>query len=50
LTIPSTETPGGFSGTKQLFWWDLGATELELSDDRGKLVVQRHAVDDWELV
>ncbi len=33
----------------RVLWWDLGATELELSDNRGILVVQRHAVDDWEL-
>jgi transcriptional regulator with XRE-family HTH domain len=30
-------------------WWDLGATELELSSDQGHVVVQRHAVDDWSL-
>jgi len=34
----------------RVLWWDLGATELELSDDLRRLVVQRHAVDDWELV
>jgi hypothetical protein len=34
----------------RVLWWDLGATELELSDDHRRLVVQRHAVDDWELV
>jgi hypothetical protein len=33
-----------------VLWWDLGATELELSDGLGRLVVQRHAVDDWQLV
>lgn len=32
-----------------VLWWDLGATELELSDGEGWVVVQRHAVDDWEL-
>jgi hypothetical protein len=32
-----------------VLWWDLGATELELSDKQGRLVVQRHAVDDWAL-
>jgi hypothetical protein len=31
-------------------WWDLGATELDLSDGDERLVVQRHAVDDWELL
>jgi hypothetical protein len=34
----------------RVLWWDLGATELELHDGSGQLVVQRHAVDDWELV
>jgi hypothetical protein len=32
-----------------VLWWDLGATELELSEGRGRVVVERHAVDDWEL-
>ena len=31
-------------------WWDLGATQLELSDGDEQLVVQRHVVDDWELL
>jgi transcriptional regulator with XRE-family HTH domain len=31
-------------------WWDLGATQLELSDEDERLVVQRHVVDDWELL
>ncbi|GAB4542635.1 MAG: hypothetical protein Kow0063_34900 [Anaerolineae bacterium] len=34
----------------RVLWWDLGATELELLDEGGRLVVQRHAVDDWELI
>jgi transcriptional regulator with XRE-family HTH domain len=34
----------------RVLWWDLGATELELADGTGRLVVQRHAVDDWELL
>jgi hypothetical protein len=33
----------------RVLWWDLGATELELSEGEGRLVVQRHVVDDWEL-
>jgi hypothetical protein len=33
----------------RVLWWDLGATELELATDGGRVVVQRHAVDDWEL-
>lgn len=33
----------------RVLWWDLGATELELSGAEGRVVVQRHAVDDWEL-
>lgn len=33
----------------RVLWWDLGAAELELLDEGGRLVVQRHAVDDWEL-
>jgi transcriptional regulator with XRE-family HTH domain len=33
----------------RVVWWDLGATELELSSDQGHVVVQRHAVDDWSL-
>jgi hypothetical protein len=34
----------------RVLWWDLGAAELELHAGGGQLVVQRHAVDDWELV
>jgi transcriptional regulator with XRE-family HTH domain len=34
----------------RILWWDLGAAELELADGTGRLVVQRHAVDDWELL
>ncbi len=34
----------------RVLWWDLGTTELELRDGSERLVVQRHAVDDWELV
>jgi transcriptional regulator with XRE-family HTH domain len=34
----------------RVLWWDLGTTELELHDGSKRLVVQRHAVDDWELV
>jgi transcriptional regulator with XRE-family HTH domain len=34
----------------RILWWDLGATELELANGTGRLVVQRHAVDDWELL
>ncbi len=34
----------------RVLWWDLGATELDLLDGGGRLVVQRHAVDDWDLV
>jgi transcriptional regulator with XRE-family HTH domain len=34
----------------RILWWDLGATELALADGTGRLVVQRHAVDDWELM
>jgi len=34
----------------RVLWWDLGATELELRQSGERLVVQRHAVDDWELV
>ncbi len=34
----------------RVVWDDLGAVELELADGRGRVVVQRHAVDDWELV
>ncbi len=33
----------------RVLWWDLGATELELSEGGERVVVQRHAVDDWEL-
>lgn len=33
-----------------VLWWDLGAAEIELPDGGERLVVQRHAVDDWELV
>jgi transcriptional regulator with XRE-family HTH domain len=33
-----------------VLWWDLGATEMELSSGQGRVVVQRHAVDDWEFV
>ena len=33
-----------------VLWWDLGTTELELREGGERLVVQRHAVDDWELV
>ncbi len=33
----------------RVLWWDLGATELELSGAEGRVVVQRHAVDDWML-
>jgi transcriptional regulator with XRE-family HTH domain len=33
----------------RVLWWDLGATELELADGSERLVVQRHAVDDWDL-
>jgi len=32
-----------------VLWWDLGTTELELSGGGGRVVVQRHAVDDWML-
>jgi hypothetical protein len=34
----------------QVVWWDLGATELQLSSGHERLVVQRHAVDNWEFV
>lgn len=34
----------------RVLWWDLGATELELSSEGGRWVVQRHAVDDWMLI
>ena len=34
----------------RVLWWDLGATELDLLDGGERLVVQRHAVDDWDLV
>lgn len=34
----------------RVLWWDLGATELELPGGQGRVVVQRHAVDDWELL
>ena len=34
----------------RVLWWDLGATELDLLDGGETLVVQRHAVDDWDLV
>ncbi len=34
----------------RVLWWDLGATELELREGGERLIVQRHAVDDWELV
>ncbi len=34
----------------RVLWWDLGATELELSGEGGRWVVQRHAVDDWMLI
>jgi transcriptional regulator with XRE-family HTH domain len=34
----------------QVLWWDLGATELELASGQGRVVVQRHAVDDWSLI
>jgi transcriptional regulator with XRE-family HTH domain len=34
----------------RVLWWDLGATELELADGSERLVVQRHAVDDWDLM
>jgi hypothetical protein len=34
----------------RVVWWDLGATELDLSDGDERLVVQRHVVDDWQLV
>ncbi len=31
-------------------WWDLGALGLEPLDGTPRIVVQRHAVDDWEIV
>ncbi len=31
-------------------WWDLGALSLEPVDGTPQIVVQRHAVDDWEIV
>jgi len=31
-------------------WWDLGAVGLEPEDGGPLIVVQRHAVDDWEPV
>jgi hypothetical protein len=34
----------------RVLWWDLGATELELSGTDGRVVVQRHAVDDWTIL
>jgi hypothetical protein len=34
----------------RVLWWDLAAAELELSGAGERVVVQRHAVDDWELV
>jgi transcriptional regulator with XRE-family HTH domain len=34
----------------RVLWWDLGATELDLLDRGERLVVQRHAVDDWDLI
>ena len=34
----------------QVLWWDLGAAELELSDSGQRLVVQRHAIDDWTVL
>jgi transcriptional regulator with XRE-family HTH domain len=34
----------------RVLWWDLGAAELELLDEEGRLVVQRHMVDDWTLM
>lgn len=41
LTLRSGPT---FEG--RVRWWDLGATELELAD-HSRVVIQRHAVDDW---
>lgn len=34
----------------QVLWWDLGATELELPAGETRVVIQRHAVDDWKLM
>jgi transcriptional regulator with XRE-family HTH domain len=44
LTLRDGPTFGG-----RVLWWDLGATELELSSGQGRVVVQRHMVDDWSL-
>jgi hypothetical protein len=33
----------------QVLWWDLGASELELPAGEIRVVIQRHAVDDWKL-
>ena len=33
-----------------VLWWDLGAAEIESPDSGERLVVQRHAIDDWALI
>ena len=33
-----------------VLWWDLGATELTLSKEGERIVVQRHIVVDWALI
>jgi transcriptional regulator with XRE-family HTH domain len=33
-----------------VLWWDLAATELKLSEEGERIVVQRHIVDDWTLI
>jgi len=38
----------GVSWRGQVVWWDLGALGLESEDDGEMLVIQRHAVMDWE--
>ncbi|MFB0545704.1 MAG: helix-turn-helix domain-containing protein [Anaerolineae bacterium] len=34
----------------RVLWWDLGAIGLEPQDGTAEIVVQRHIIDDWELL
>ena len=33
----------------RILWWDLGAIGLDPLDGSPEMVVQRHAIDDWEV-
>jgi hypothetical protein len=47
-TIARFELRTGEAMTGRVRWWDLGAFGLELEEDEALIVVQRHAVLDWE--